>query len=81
MTLYAFKMPKIIFFFLGFASFIVGGGVLPSASGAHEVTDVVMISPGKDIQCAVDAHVPGTNYLLLSGVHSHEMCIGPGVRR
>ena len=62
-------MPKIFFLLLGLASFIAGGGVLPSAFGADEVTDVVVISPGEDIQSIVDAHLPGTSYLLLTGVH------------
>lgn len=62
-------MPKIILFLLGFAGFAVCGGDLPSAVAADEATDVVVISPGEDIQSVVDAHVPGTSYLLLPGIH------------
>ena len=62
-------MPKIIFFLLGFAGFAVCGGDLPSAVAADEATDVVVISPGENIQSVVDAHVPGTSYLLLPGIH------------
>ncbi len=62
-------MPNIFFFFLGLVSSVIGGSVSPTAFAASEVTDVVVISPGGDTQPIVDAHVSGTSYLLLSGVH------------
>lgn len=54
-------MPKILFCLLGFA--------VSAAAAAVEATDVVLISPGEDIQAVVDAHLPGTSYLLAPGVH------------
>ena len=41
----------------------------PIVLSAAAVTDVVLIAPGDNIQSIVDAHLPGTSYLLLPGLH------------
>ena len=43
--------------------------MMPLSLGAATPTDVVVISPGQDIQPVVDAHLPGTSYLLRPGTH------------
>ena len=43
-------------------------GVLSSELRAATPSDVVTISPSKDIQAIVDTHLPGTSCLLLRGV-------------
>jgi len=46
--------------------------ISPLHPRAATLSDVVMISPGEDIQAVVDAHLPGTSYLLLRGVHRRQ---------
>jgi len=41
---------------------------LRAAHGADAVSDVVLISPGENIQSIVDENSPGTSYLLVSDV-------------
>ena len=49
-----------------FAAFV---GLVPLSLSAAAPTDVVVIAPGENIQAVVDAHLPGTSYLLLTGIH------------
>ena len=49
-----------------FAAFV---GLAPFSLSAAAPTDVVVIAPGEDIQALVDANLPGTSYLLLTGIH------------
>ena len=49
--------------------FAVFVGLMPLSLSATAATDVVVIAPGENIQAVVDAHLPGTSYLLLTGIH------------
>jgi hypothetical protein len=54
---------------LSLAVLVVAPLVSPRAA---EPTDMVVIAPGEDIQAIIDAHLPGTSYLLLGGVHRQQ---------
>ncbi len=56
-----------------FAAFV---GLVPLSLSAAAPTDVVVIAPGENIQAVVNAHLPGTSYLLLTGIH-HQQSVEP----